>query len=63
MPVGQDIDGQSFLELTTDDLNRLFPDSLGTVKKIYRLVQSVSFNVCVCVCVWGGGGGGGEQVE
>ena len=55
MPVGQDIDGQSFLELTTDDLNRLFPDSLGTVKKIYRLVQSVSFNVCVC----GGGGGGG----
>ena len=57
MPVGQDIDGQSFLELTTDDLNRLFPDSLGTVKKIYRLVQSVSFNVCVCV-----GGGEGKQV-
>ena len=37
MRVGQD------MELTTDDL---FPDSLGTVKKVYRLVQSVSFNTC-----------------
>ena len=25
-----------------DELNRLFPDSLGTVKKLYRLIQSVS---------------------
>ena len=41
--LAQDIDGTSFLELTTDDLNKLFPDSLGTVKKVYRLVQSVSF--------------------
>ena len=39
----QEVDGVSFLELTMDELNRLFPDKLGTVKKLYRLIQSVSY--------------------
>ena len=38
----QEVDGISFLELTMDELNRLFPEKLGTVKKLYRLIQSVS---------------------
>ena len=38
----QEVDGMSFMELTMDELNRLFPDKLGTVKKLYRLIQSVS---------------------
>ena len=37
-----EIDGISFLELTMDELNKLLPDKLGIVKKIYRLIQSVS---------------------
>ena len=37
-----EIDGLAFLDLTIEDLNKLLPDKLGIVKKIYRLVQAVS---------------------
>ena len=37
-----EIDGFAFLELTIDDLNKLLPDKLGIVKRIYRLIQAVS---------------------
>ena len=38
-----EIDGLALLELTVDDLSKLLPDKLGIVKKIYRLVQAVSY--------------------
>lgn len=43
----QEIDGKAFLELTIDELNKILPDKLGIVKKIYRLVQAVSWMICV----------------
>ena len=51
------VDGLAFLELTIDELNKLLPDKLGIVKKIYRLIQAVSnrssqLNVCTCVRVY-----------
>lgn len=39
-----EIDGLAFLELTIDDLNKLLPDKLGIVKRIYCLIQAVSVN-------------------
>lgn len=45
--IGQEIDGTSFLELTMDELNKLFPEKLGTVKKVYRLIQSVSVQLAI----------------
>ena len=38
-----EIDGAAFLELTVDELNHLMPNKLGLVKKIYSLIQLVSF--------------------
>jgi hypothetical protein len=37
-----EIDGLAFLELTIDDLNKLMPDKMGIIKRIYRLMQAVS---------------------
>ena len=37
-----EIDGFAFLDLSLDELNQLIPNKLGVVKKIYRLIQSVS---------------------
>ena len=45
MVQGNEIDGQTFLELTMDELNILLPNKLGIVKKLYRLIQSVNDEV------------------
>ena len=37
-----EIDGEAFLDLSIEELNSLIPNKLGVVKKIYRLIQSVS---------------------
>ena len=42
IPTDNEIDGLGFLELTIDDLNKLLPDKLGIVKRIYRLIQAAS---------------------
>ena len=36
--VENEIDGESFLELTAEDVKGLLPSKLGTVKKICRLI-------------------------
>ena len=48
-PLENEIDGTAFLELTDADIKGLVP-KLGVVKKICRLLSSVSFNnVLHCV--------------
>ena len=46
-----EIDGEAFVELTLDELNSLIPNKLGVVKKIYRIIQAVSYIFGVWVFV------------
>ena len=41
--VDNEVDGEAFVELTLDELNSLVPNKLGVVKKIYQIIQAVSY--------------------
>ena len=40
----QDVDGESFMELSEGNFEKLFPNKMGIVKKLIRFQQTVHRN-------------------